>query len=88
MVLAEQLLPGSFEFALNHLVDSGAVPLDAFDAFYRNDETGAPAVSPAVLLEAVLLGYSRGLVSSRAIASACQRLVTSTPSPSPPRCSG
>ncbi|MBK1690479.1 DDE transposase, partial [Rubrivivax gelatinosus] len=32
VVLAEQLLPGSFEFALNHLVDSGAVPLDAFDA--------------------------------------------------------
>jgi hypothetical protein len=77
---------GSFEFALNHLVDSGAVPLDPFDAFYRNDETGAPAVSPAVLLKAVLLGYSRGLVSSRAIASACQRLVTSPPSPSPPRC--
>ncbi|MGC4078385.1 MAG: hypothetical protein QM702_15370 [Rubrivivax sp.] len=80
MVLAEQLLPGSFEFALNHLVDSGAVPLDGFDAFYRNDDNGAPAVSPAVLL-----GYSRGLVSSRAIASACQRLVTSPTSPSPPR---
>ncbi len=76
VVLAEQLLPGSFEFALNHLVDSGAVPLDAFDAFYRNDETGAPAVSPAVLLKVVLLGYSRGLVSSRAIASACERHVT------------
>ncbi|MGC4076413.1 MAG: hypothetical protein QM702_05140 [Rubrivivax sp.] len=54
MLLAEQLLPGAFEFALNHLVDSGAVPLDAFDAFYRNDETGAPAVSPAVLLKVVL----------------------------------
>ncbi|WP_346728365.1 transposase [Rubrivivax gelatinosus] len=76
VVLAEQLLPGSFEFALNHLVDSGAVPLDAFDAFYRNDETGAPAVSPAVLLKVVLLGYSRDLVSSRAIASACERHVT------------
>jgi len=76
VVLAEQLLPGSFEFALNHLVDSGAVPLDAFDAFYRNDETGAPAVSPAVLLKVVLLGYSRGRISSRAIASACERHVT------------
>lgn len=72
----------------HHLVDSGAVPLDAFDAFYRNDETGAPAVSRAVLLKVVLLGYSRGLVSTHAIASACQRLVTSRPSPSPPRCNG
>jgi transposase len=76
VVLSEQLLPGTFEFALNHLIDSGAVPLDGFDAHYRNDEVGAPAVSPAVLLKVVLLGYSRGLVSSRAIASACERHVT------------
>jgi transposase len=74
--LAEQLLPGTFEYALNHLVDSGAVPLSAFDAHYANDDVGAPAVSPAVLLKVVLLGYSRGLVSSRAIASACERHVT------------
>lgn len=74
--LAEQLLPGTFEFALNHLIDSGAVPLAAFDSHYANDEVGAPAVSPAVLLKVVLLGYSRGLVSSRAIAHACEHHVT------------
>ncbi len=74
--LSEQLLPGTFEHALNHLVESGAVPLAAFDAHYKNDEVGAPAVSPAVLIKVVLLGYSRGLVSSRAIASACERHVT------------
>ncbi|MEZ5611918.1 MAG: transposase [Rhodocyclaceae bacterium] len=33
--------------------------------------TGAPAFDPAVLLKIVLLGYSRGLVSSRSIAAAC-----------------
>jgi transposase len=71
--LAEQLLPGTFEYALNHLVDSGAVALSAFDAHYANDDVGAPAVLPEVLLKVVLLGYSSGLVSSRAIASACER---------------
>ena len=75
VALSEQLLPGSF-FAMGHLIDSGAARLDGFDAHYRNDEVGAPAVSPAVLLKVVLLGYSRGLVSSRAIASACERHVT------------
>lgn len=75
VVLSEQLLPGTFEFALNHLIDSGAVPLDGFDAHYRNDEVGAPAVSPAVLLKVVLLGYSRGLVSSRAIAAVFQQVL-------------
>jgi transposase len=74
--LAEQLLPGSIEHAINHLIESGAVPLSGFDAQYRNDECGAPAVSPAVLLKVVLLGYARGMVSSRAIAQACERHVT------------
>lgn len=41
VVQAEQLLPGTFEFAPNHLIDSGAVPLDGFDAHDRNDEVGA-----------------------------------------------
>ncbi|MEO8298581.1 MAG: transposase [Burkholderiales bacterium] len=74
--LAEQLLLGTFEYALNHLIDSGAVALESFDSQYSNDEVGAPAISLAVLLKVVLLGYSRGLVSSRAIASACERHVT------------
>src|SRR5690606_14556256 len=46
--------------------------LSAFDAYYRNDETGATAHDPAMLLRAVLLGYSQGLVSSRSIEKACR----------------
>src|SRR5690606_25022102 len=42
------------------------------DAHYANDEAGAPAHAPAMLLRAVLLGYSQGLVSSRAIERACR----------------
>ena len=66
-----QVIPGSFEHALCHLVDH-EIDLAGLAARYRNDTTGAPAFSPAVLLKIVLLGYSRGLVSSRAIAAACR----------------
>ena len=65
-----QVLPGSFEFALCHLVDR-ELDLSDLRARFRNDVTGAPAFDPAVLLKIVLLGYSRGLVSSRSIAAAC-----------------
>jgi len=41
VALAEQLLPGTFEFALSHRIDSGAVPLDRFDAHDHKDEVGA-----------------------------------------------
>lgn len=66
-----QVIPGSFEHALCHLVDQ-EIDLLALEARYRNDTTGAPAFAPAVLLKVVLLGYSRGLMSSRAIATACR----------------
>lgn len=69
VVLDGQLVPGSFAHVLHHLVDG--LDLSDFDAHYRNDHTGASAHSPAMLLKAVLLGYSMGLISSRAIANAC-----------------
>jgi transposase len=42
------------------------------DTRYKNDDTGAPAYSPKVLLKIVLLAYSRGIISSRKIARACE----------------
>src|SRR5690606_16682086 len=66
-----QVIPGSFEHALCHLVDH-ELDLSGLAACYRNDTSGPPAFAPAVLLKIVLLGYSRGLVSSRAIAAACR----------------
>lgn len=71
---ADQILPGTFEYAVNWLVDH-EIDLTVFDARYRNDETGASAYHPSVLLKVVLLGYARGLVSSRAIARACRENV-------------
>jgi transposase len=74
VVLDTQLMPGSFEYALDFLVDN-ALDLSRFDARYKNDETGAPAYSPAVMIKIILLAYSRGLVSSRDIERACRENV-------------
>ena len=40
--LSRQLLPGTFEYAVNHLIDH-EMDLSGFDARYCNDETGAAA---------------------------------------------
>lgn len=40
--LAAQHLPGTFEHAVDHLLDH-AMDLSGFDARCRNDATGAPA---------------------------------------------
>ena len=69
-----QVQSGTFEFALCHLVDT-TLDLSAFHARYANDEVGAPAFDPAVLLKIVLLAYSRGLVSSRQMEAACRENV-------------
>lgn len=74
VVLAEQIQPGTFEFALDHLVDH-ELDLSALDARFRNDETGASAYDPRVMLKIVLLAYSRGLNTSRKIEAACRQNV-------------
>jgi transposase len=68
----DQILPGSFEHALNEIVDKH-IDLTLFEARYKNDETGRLAFDPAVLLKIVLYGYYKGLVSSRRLATACER---------------
>lgn len=73
--LERQLLPGTFEHALNYLVDH-ELDLRRFDARYKNDRTGASAYPPAMLLKVVLFAYNRGIVSSRAIERACREQVT------------
>ena len=73
--LACQTLPGTFEHALNHLLDN-EVDLAHFDARFRNDTTGAPAYPPAMLLKVVLFAYSQGIVRSRVIERVCQEHVT------------
>ena len=67
---SRQILPCSFEYTLSHLIDH-EIDLTAFHAKYRNDETGAPAYDPAILLKIVLYAYSRGITSSRDIERCC-----------------
>lgn len=66
---SRQIQPGTFEFALNRVVDE--MDLAIFDHKFHNDQTGAPAYDPAVLLKIILFAYSRGITSSRQIAQAC-----------------
>jgi transposase len=73
--LARQLQPGTFEHALNHLLDE-ELDLSSFDTRFCNDATGASAYPPALLLKVVLFAYSRGIISSRAMAAACREQVT------------
>jgi len=70
VVLSEQIVPGSFAFALDYLVEN-ELDLSELDARFNNDEVGASAYDPRVMLKIVLLGYSQGLISSRAIERAC-----------------
>lgn len=73
--LEDQLTPGTLEFAIHTLVET-RMDLSVFDEKYRNDEAGRLAYDPKVLLKVVLLGYSRGLISSRRIERACWENVT------------
>src|SRR5919205_427141 len=60
----QQILPGTFEYTLNELIDN-EVDLTVFEQRYHNDETGAPAYDPAILLKIILYAYSRGITQSR-----------------------
>ena len=73
--LSRQFLPGTFEHALNELLDHD-IDLSDFDSRYRNDATGATAYPPAMLLRVILFAYSQGIVSSRGIERACREHVT------------
>ncbi|HSD84169.1 MAG TPA: transposase [Anaerolineae bacterium] len=70
IMFSKQIQPGTFEFTLNHLIDS-ELDLSGFDQRFKNDETGAPAFDPRILLKIILFAYSRGITSSRKIAQCC-----------------
>lgn len=69
--LSHQIQPGTFEYTLSHLIDN-VLDLSILDSRFNNDETGAPAYAPKILLKIVLFAYSRGIMSSRKIARACE----------------
>jgi transposase len=68
--LDEQLLTGSFEWTLDYLIEQTDISI--FEREYRNDEKGAPAYHPRVLLKIILYCYANGIISSRKIEEACK----------------
>jgi transposase len=71
---SDQIQPGTIEYTINYLVDNH-IDLSGFHQRFHNDDTGAPAFDPAILLKIVLFAYSRGIVSSREIARCCEENV-------------
>lgn len=72
--LDRQLQEGTFEFAIDHIIEND-LDLSHLENRYKNDDTGAPAYNPRILLKIVLFAYSRGITSSRDIARCCEENV-------------
>ncbi len=68
--LEKQLEPGTLEYTINELVEN-KLDLSVFEGRYQNDDTGATAINPKILLKVILFAYSRGMISSRQIERAC-----------------
>jgi len=72
--LGEQLVPGTFEWTLNYLIDR--IDLSLFEENYNNDAKGACAYPPKALLKIVMYCYSTGIISSRPMEKACRNNIT------------
>jgi transposase len=68
--LEDQIVPGTLEHTISELIDNH-LDLSVFDARYKNDEVGAAAIHPKILLKVILFAYARGMISSRQIERAC-----------------
>jgi transposase len=66
----DQLVPGTFEYAIHHLIEN-KLDLSVFYPKFKNDDGGRPAYDPAILLKIILFGYSRGITSSRDLEWQC-----------------
>ena len=67
----EQIQPGTFEYALHHLIND-RLDLSIFYSKYNNDSGGRIAYDPAILLKIILFAYSKGITSSREIQWCCE----------------
>lgn len=71
---SEQLLPGTLEYAIDDIVDN-YIDISMFNNRYKNDDIGAKAYPPSVLLKIILLAYSKGIYTSRKIEELCRNNV-------------
>ena len=70
--LEDQLEPGTLEHTIHYVVEQ-RLDLSGFEGERSNDDTGRPGYDPRVLLKVVLLGYARGMLSSRKLETACRQ---------------
>ena len=63
---AEQIMPGTLEYTIHYLVKE-KIDISPLEEQFCNEETGAPAYDPKILLKIILMAYSRGIISSRRI---------------------
>ena len=63
--LKDQIIPGTFEYASCQIIDK--LDLTIFEKKYHNDEHGARAYDPHLLLKIILNAYAKGVNSSRGI---------------------
>jgi transposase len=68
--LSAQLVPGTFEWTLEYLISK--MDMSLYEKNYNNDEKGAAAYSPRILLKVIFFCYSRGILSSRRMERACK----------------
>src|SRR5438874_8986050 len=73
---SRQILPGTFEYTLNYLIDN-EFDLSVFEERYHNDETGAPAYDPAILLRSSCTAIHEGLCSVDRSSGAVGRILFS-----------
>lgn len=75
VIIDEQIIPGTIEYAIAHIVDNH-LDLSPFDEHYCNDQNGAAAYPPSIMLKVIFYAYSLGMRSSRRIEKACINNVT------------
>ena len=61
---ADQLQPGTFEHAINYLIEH-KLDLTIFHPSFNNNDTGRPAYDPAILLKIIFFAYSKGITPTR-----------------------
>ena len=69
--LEKQIVPGTLEYAIHKLVEE-RVKIEVFERKLKNEDTGRPAYDPKIMLKLVLFAYSKGIISSRKIETACK----------------
>ncbi|QMV16253.1 hypothetical protein Vspart_03638 [Vibrio spartinae] len=62
VIIDEQLIPGTIEYAISHIVDK-RLDLSPFDALYHNEKHGAAAYPPSIMLKIIFYAYSLGMLS-------------------------